>query len=402
MSLVCSERHLSSRPVANRSVCRSAMPLIGLVALRQGLRGEIPRFYLIRATGEVERFSVLGDTETAPPVMGCDLTAGESGRRLRGAVRTAQGALGRVQPVLDVWAGEVTATWQGLKGKPGESGTSGGNSAGSLIAQARKRAPTRVRSRGICSHRGRYSRPRPQLEVLRIVREALGTPALRNNQRWSVHQVRSRRDSGGTCRSSYRLTWEALRRVNRVAPLTKTLSVGDQAIRDRGYSRCGRSLTRSPVPLDARKPEAHDLTLAWTADDRQSGYNPHAWRAAGSRVDLVRHHVNQVRENNGHQTEQTDMGSITAPTLRSGYAPSHTTGVRLLAHPGHRPHGFHAVVLRTDNGLAGNPQIVSSFWHCSVHVTTLSYVAKATKPNPAGRTNRKRPHGIIAPKVNRN
>lgn len=214
---------------------------------------------------------------------------------------------------------------QGLKGKPGEFGTTGGNSGGSLIAQARNRAQRRVRSRGVYSHRGCCSHPRPQLEAPHAVSEAHGTPALRNNQRWSVHQVRSKRCSGGVCRSSYRLTWEALGRADRVAPSVLTLSVDDRVSRVRGAWRCGRSQFRVPALLDARKLEAYVLTFAWTAGDRRSGYNPHAWRAAGPCDDLERQHMYQVRENNGHQTEQDTRSSITTPINRGEQESSHAT-----------------------------------------------------------------------------
>lgn len=110
--VVRSEGHLSRKPAANRLVRRSAAPLIGLTALQQGLDGEIPSFYLNRATSRPAGSAVLGDTETAPSEafgrMRRDLTIGESGRRpVWGVVRTAQGVPGRVQPVLDVWAGEA-------------------------------------------------------------------------------------------------------------------------------------------------------------------------------------------------------------------------------------------------------------------------------------------------------
>lgn len=220
---------------------------------------------------------------------------------------------------------------QGLKGKPGEFGTTGGNSGGSLIAQARNRAQRRVRSRGVYSHRGCCSHPRPQLEAPHAVREAHGTPALRNNQRRSVRQggrsyrACGKRGSGGVCRSSYRLTWEALGRADRVAPSALTLSVDDRVSRVRGTWRCGRSQFRVPAMLGARKLEAHVLTFAWTAGDRQSGYNPHAWRAAGPRDDLVSQHANQVRENDGHQTEQNTRSSITTPINRGEQESSHAT-----------------------------------------------------------------------------
>src|SRR5690625_670211 len=278
---------------------------------------------------------------------------------------------------------------QGLKGKPGEFGTTGGSCGGSLIAQARNRAQRRVRSRGVYSHRGCFSHPRPQL-ALRAVREAHGTPALRNNQRWSVHQVRSRRCSGGVCRSSYRLTWEALGRANRMAPLVLTLSVDDRVSRVRGVWWCGRSQLQMPAALlDARKPEAYVLTFAWTASDRRSGYNPRAWRAAGPRDDLVRQHVNQVRENNGHHTEQATSSSITTSISRGRHDSSHIADAALPAHPGLSPHGFHALNAGTETGSDGNPALDSAdLWFCSVSVTALSNVATATKATAAGGTNR--------------
>src|SRR5690625_4350083 len=61
----------------------------------------------------------------------------ESGRCLPGIAKTAGGVPERVLRLLDVWAGEVTVTWQGLQAKAGEIGTTRGNSGGSLIAQAR-------------------------------------------------------------------------------------------------------------------------------------------------------------------------------------------------------------------------------------------------------------------------
>lgn len=79
----------------------------------------------------------LGDCETAPGVIQGVLAIEKMGVSLRD-VNTIRGRLVRVERVPERMAAEGLVTGQGLEGKPGESGTCGGNLAGSLIAQTSK------------------------------------------------------------------------------------------------------------------------------------------------------------------------------------------------------------------------------------------------------------------------
>lgn len=316
--------HLSSEPAANRSACRSAVPVVGLAALRQGLDGANPSFYLILPSERVHtNVRVLGDTETAHPVTGCDLTVSESGRCLRGAVRTARGVPERVQPVLGVCAGEATVTWQGLKTKVGEVGTGRRKSTGSLIAQARKW----VRRGSIpenCTATGGTT----------VSLDQAGSPARSKGGSWNpgppkyaeVVLSTTRAASEALAvqfRSSGCLTWEALRRARGVAPRAATLSVGDLVSRVRGARRCGRSQFRGPgAAWDARKPEARVLTLAWTADDTESGYNSNTWSESRACRDLDSRRTYRDRENNGYQTEYGTRNSAQRQALPELKRPS--------------------------------------------------------------------------------